>query len=254
MSALVIKAVTLDCWGTLVLEGPGSDDHYKRARLTAIHSILAASRVTVSWRDLERAYLESGRRLARVWQLRRDMPVSGHVAALLQALDRELAERVSSSVMRELVDAYASPALRVPPRFNDGALPTLEDLAARGLALGLVSNTMRTPGYVFRRIFDQAGLLAPFKVLTFSDECGIRKPDPEIFLLTLRQLGVAPEEAVHVGDDPGLDVEGAREAQLGGVIQVTRHGGVTRPLKPDAVITRLDQLPAALDRLASRRV
>jgi putative hydrolase of the HAD superfamily len=247
----VIKAVTLDCWGTLLLDGPARDDHYKQARLAGMERVLAASGLSVSRRDLDRAYLESGRRLGHLWQLRRDMPVGSHVTTLLQILDPELAERLSPSVMQELVEAYASPALRVPPRFDDGAPAALERLAARGLFLGLVSNTMRTPGYVFRRIFEQAGLLAPFKVLTFSDECGIRKPDPEIFLLTLRQVGVAPEEAIHVGDDPVLDVKGARDARLGGVIQVASRGRATGPARPDAVIGRLDQLPAAVDRLSS---
>ncbi len=107
---------------------------------------------------------------------------------------------------------------------------------------------MRTPGEVLRGIFDRAGFLARFEVLTFSDECGIRKPDPEIFLLTLRKFGVSPEEAVHVGDDPVLDVEGARDAGMG-VIQVTASGRATAPATPDAVITRLSELPAALTRL-----
>ena len=112
---------------------------------------------------------------------------------------------------------------------------------------------MRTPGNVLRRILDRSGLLAPLKVLTFSDECGIRKPDPEIFRVTLSQIGVAPEDAVHVGDDPILDVEGARDAGMA-VIQVTPDGRATAPVKPDAVIRGLRDLPAALDRLASTRV
>jgi putative hydrolase of the HAD superfamily len=82
-------------------------------------------------------------------------------------------------------------------------------------------------------------------VLTFSDECGIRKPAPEIFLRTLSAMGVAPDEAVHVGDDPVLDVEGARDAGMR-TVQVTSSGRATGPVKPDAVVTRLGDLPAAL--------
>src|SRR5262249_9716963 len=99
---------------------------------------------------------------------------------------------------------------------------------------------------------DRAGLLAPMKVRTFSDECGIRKPDPEIFRLTLQQMGVAPEDAVHVGDDPVLDVEGARDAGVA-VIQVTPAGRATAPVKADVVISELGDRPAALDRLTSNR-
>jgi putative hydrolase of the HAD superfamily len=247
----MIKAVTLDCWGTLLLDGPAADDHYKRQRLTAIQQLLAAAGVSVREREVERAYLESGRRLARIWSERRDVPVTAHVSALVEALGPERVERIDARLMERLVEAYATPALRVPPRIDDGAAAALERLAARGLALCVVSNTMRTPGAVFRRIFEQAGLLAWFKALTFSDECGIRKPDPEIFWLTLRQIGVAPEEAVHVGDDPILDVEGARAADLHGVIQVTADGRSSWPVKPDAVIRGLAELPDAVERLAS---
>jgi putative hydrolase of the HAD superfamily len=242
----VIRAVTLDCWGTLLLDGPGSDDRYRRQRLQGIQTILARAGVTVSQLDLDRAYVESGRWLARIWRYQRDVPVSQHVSTLLDALDPELPERLPSGIVAELGDAYASPALRVPPAADEGAVAAIEALLARGLALGLVSNTMRTPGAVLRQIFDRAGLLAPFQVLTFSDECGIRKPDPEIFLLTLRQMGVSPEEAIHVGDDPVLDVEGARDAGMGGVIQVSADGRATGPVSPDMVITRLSELPAAL--------
>jgi FMN phosphatase YigB (HAD superfamily) len=104
---------------------------------------------------------------------------------------------------------------------------------------------------VLGQILDRSGLTA-FKVLTFSDECGIRKPDPAIFHRTLRQMGVAAEHAVHVGDDPILDVEGARDAGMA-VIQVTPDGRATAPVKPDGVIRGLRELPAALERLAATR-
>lgn len=244
----MIQAVTLDCWGTLFLDSPASDDRYKPQRLAGIQRILKASGVAVSRHDLDEAYRESGHRLAQIWQTCRDVPVREHVIAFLEGLDTTLPRGLGSDVLAALIDAYVSPALQVPPAVDDGAGAALEELTARGVALGVVSNTMRTPGEVLRQILDAAGLLGLVKVHTFSDECGIRKPDPEIFLLTLRQVGVAPEEAVHVGDDPILDVEGARAAGMR-VIQVTANGRATAPVKPDAVIRGLSELPGALGRL-----
>ena len=43
---------------------------------------------------------------------------------------------------------------------------------------------------------------------------GVAKPDPGIFLAATSLLGVAPHEVLHVGDDPVMDVRGAREAGL----------------------------------------
>jgi putative hydrolase of the HAD superfamily len=244
----MIRAVTLDCWGTLLVDSPASDEGYRRQRLAGIEAVLAACGVAVAPRALERAYAESGRQLARIWQSRRDIAVSRHVTALLEALDPELLRRLDPAAVEAVVDAYCRPALLVPPTADGAAAAVLDELAGRGLAVGVVSNTMRTPGEVLRAVFDRLGFLAPLKVLTFSDECGIRKPDPDIFHLALRQVGVLPEQAVHVGDDPVLDVEGARDAGMR-VIQVAPTGRATGPVKPDAVVTGLGELPAALDRL-----
>ena len=43
---------------------------------------------------------------------------------------------------------------------------------------------------------------------------GASKPDPAFFHLACRELGCAPDEVVHLGDDIELDVRGARGAGL----------------------------------------
>jgi putative hydrolase of the HAD superfamily len=247
----VIRAVTLDGWGTVLLDGPGSDERYRQQRLRGFTAILAAAGVGVRAARLEHAYVASGRRLAGIWHTNRDVPVREHVLAIVDAIDPALGGQLSEATLAALVEAYASPALRVPPAVDAGAKTALAALRARGLALALISNTMRTPGVVLRQILDGAGLLGQFSVVTFSDECGIRKPDPQIFLRTLREVGVSPEEAVHVGDDPVLDVEGARDARMAGVIQVTADRRAKGSVAPDAVIAGLEELPAALSQLRS---
>ncbi len=240
-----IRAVTFDCWGTLLLDSPAADEGYRRQRLSGIEAALAEGGVPVAARDLDRAYAVVVERLGRIWQRGRDIPVSGHVDALLDAVDPGLPTRLSPGTREAVLEAYAAPALSVPPAVDTGARATLETLGQQGLRLAVVSNIMRTPGTALRIVLDRAGVLRPFSVLTFSDECGIRKPDPEMFLLTLRQLGVAPAEAVHVGDDPVLDVEGAQDAGMR-VVHVVPVGQGVGPSRPDAVIAGLGELPAAL--------
>jgi len=247
-SGRLIRAVTLDLWGTLFLDGPGSDERYKRQRLSGMQAVLAGVGIAAAPAELERAYAATGRWLGSLWQANRDASVREHVVALLEAVDPTLPDRMSAVSMAALIRAYASPALVAPPAIDPGARKALETLAAEGVALAVVSNTMRTPGEVVRQVLAESELLPLFKVLTFSDECGVRKPAPAIFRLTLAALGVPPEEAVHVGDDPILDVEGARHAGLR-VIQATSDGRATGPVKPDAVIRDLGELPAALGRL-----
>jgi putative hydrolase of the HAD superfamily len=244
----VIRAVTLDCWGTLFLDGPGSDDRYKPQRLAGIQAALAGVGITVAPAQLDRGYAAAARWLGEIWQMNRDVSVREYVGALLKAVDAALPGRLSAETMAALISAYASPALMAPPAVDPGARIALEALAAEGVRLAVISNTMRTPGEVLRQVLEKAGLLPLFRVLTFSDECGIRKPAPGIFLRTLRDLDVPPEAAVHVGDDAILDVEGARDAGMR-VIQVTADGRATAPVKPHAVIRHFGELPAALRRL-----
>ena len=47
-----------------------------------------------------------------------------------------------------------------------------------------------------------------------SRDCGMAKPDPRIFLAAAERFGVAPAQVLHVGDDPAMDIVGAREAGL----------------------------------------
>ncbi|BBD80845.1 HAD family hydrolase [Aerosticca soli] len=58
------------------------------------------------------------------------------------------------------------------------------------------------------------GLEAHFRHHVCAREVGCAKPDPRIFHVAARRLGVAPDELLHVGDDPWHDVHGARAAGL----------------------------------------
>jgi putative hydrolase of the HAD superfamily len=232
-----------------VLDPPSGDDRYRRRRLTDFEKILAGLGVKTTTAALDRAYDASGAFLGRVWSRNDDVPVIEHVGAILTALDEGLPARVPPAAMSALLDAYAAPALLVPPAVDTGARPALEHLQARGVRLAVVSNTMRTPGATLRKILDRFGLLGCFAHTTFSDEVGVRKPDPEIFALTLRALQIAPAVSVHVGDDPVLDVLGAREAGLR-VIQVTSASlKALGARRPDAVVRSLATLPDVLAEL-----
>lgn len=244
----MIRAVTVDFWGTLMFDPPTSDNRYKQKRLADFEAILQAEGVKVSQRVLNRAYDDSGRHLGQIWLTHKDVPVEQHVLAILGAVDPALPGRLDADAMAALVQAYANPVLIVPPTADLSARAALTTLAAEGMILCVVSNTMRTPGAVLRRVLAHYGLLAPFSVLTFSDECGVRKPAPEIFQRTLREVDVAPEEAVHVGDDPVLDVQGAHDAGMR-AIQVTAESRTAVSRKPDGTIRQLGELPAALSKL-----
>jgi putative hydrolase of the HAD superfamily len=246
---VTVRAITIDFWGTLLFDRPSSDNRYKARRLRDFENILAGSGVRVSGGALDRAYEASAVYLSRIWGQHRDVAVAEHIRAIVGGIDPGLPARLPSDVFSALVDAYARPALLVPPAVDDGALKAVSALKEEGYVLAVVSNTMRTPGATLRKLLEQFGLLRYFAHLVFSDEVGVRKPDPAIFLGALRAVGGDPATAIHVGDDSMLDVGGARAAGMR-VIQVTNV-----PLKalgarqPDAVIPSLAALPDAVARL-----
>lgn len=244
----VIKGVTIDLWGTLLLDSPAADERYRCERLVRMGEVLAERGIEVPLPVLARGYDESRRQLVKIWRELRDVPVERHVALLLHAVDAALPGRLDADGLAALAWAYASPALDAPPPVDPGAAAALTWLNERGIGVCLVSNTLRTPGTVLRRILKNEGLLDSFTSMVFSDECGIRKPATGIFHEALKRLGVAPQHAVHVGDDIRLDVEGARLANMR-VIHL--GGGHAYDGMPDASIQSLNELPAAVDWLES---
>lgn len=244
----MIKGVTIDLWGTLLLDSPAADERYRRERLVRIAESLAERGIELPMPALERGYDESRRQLVKIWREMRDVPVERHVALLLEAVDAALPGRLDARALAAVTWAYASPALDAPPALDPGAASALKGLNERGIAVCLVSNTLRTPGAVLRRILKNEGLLDAFTSMVFSDECGMRKPASGIFHEALKRLGLDAPHVVHVGDDARLDVEGARLANMR-VIHLGDGGAGDN--MPDASIQELSELPAAVDWLNS---
>jgi HAD superfamily hydrolase (TIGR01662 family) len=126
----------------------------------------------------------------------------------------------------------------------EDVLPALRELKARGLKLGLISNTHRSLD-AFRSHFELDGLIAG---AISSCEHGFNKPHPSIFRTALSLLGVDASEAVMVGDSYRHDIEGAGTVGMRGVL--LRRGGrvVTRetdvPADGVTIISTLADLPA----------
>jgi putative hydrolase of the HAD superfamily len=109
----------------------------------------------------------------------------------------------------------------------------LDSLRDRGLKTGLVSNAF-DPGWLLHRDLAQMGLEDRLHVAVFSSEVGRRKPDESIFRAALDKLGVAPEDALFVGDRRYEDVRGAKELGMTTVLALWfRADDDDRGLDPD---------------------
>jgi len=97
-------------------------------------------------------------------------------------------------------------------RVIPGSVAALRALHDLGVGLAVVSNA---DGTVEEQLCRDGicqvgpGPGVPVEVILDSSVVGVSKPDPAIFHLALDALGVAPAHAIHVGDTPAADVEGA---------------------------------------------
>lgn len=96
----------------------------------------------------------------------------------------------------------------------DDVTAVLRDLSARGIKVGLISNSHRSLAS-FQAHFELDGLVHG---AVSSHQHGYLKPHPSIFEAALRLLDVRAEESVMVGDSYAHDIEGARSVGMRGVL------------------------------------
>jgi putative hydrolase of the HAD superfamily len=126
----------------------------------------------------------------------------------------------------------------------DDVVPVLEELAAAGMTLGVVSNFEEW----LERLLEGLGISAFFDVRVISGIEGLEKPDPRIFRLAMERAAVAPDRVVYVGDNPALDIEAAARVGMHPVLIDRRE---RYPDAAGARITSMATLPAVIASRAS---
>jgi HAD superfamily hydrolase (TIGR01549 family) len=136
-----------------------------------------------------------------------------------------------------------------PHTYTDpDVLPLFKELRARGLKVGVLSNTL-WPRAEHDRILARDGVLDLIDGAVYSSELPYAKPHPKAYAAALDALGVTdPSRAVYVGDRIFEDVYGAQAAGLRAVhvphSDIPAHQLIDVEAIPDAVVDRLlDLLP-----------
>lgn len=125
-----------------------------------------------------------------------------------------------------------------------GAQQLLHRLQSAGLRLGLLTNGGAS---LQREKIGNSGLGMFFDAAVVSGEIGTGKPEPAIFHHLLDRLGVAPHEALMVGNSLARDVVGGRRAGLATCWLALE--GEEEPVglvEPDYTIHSLGELPRLL--------
>ena len=157
---------------------------------------------------------------------------------------REIIERMGGSgpgVDQASRDIYEEWAACQHFSLYDDVPGVIRELHARGLTIGLISNTQRCLSS-FQSHFDLDGM---FAVAVSSAAHGFMKPHPSIFQAALAQANATVDEAVMVGDSLDHDIHGARRVGMRAVL-VSRSGPPASCPEDVPVITTLRDLPALL--------
>ena len=134
-----------------------------------------------------------------------------------------------------------------PHTFTDpDAASVLRSLRARGIRIGVLSNTM-WPRAWHEDVFRRDGVLDLIDGAVYSSEIDWAKPHPGAFRAAMQAVGVSdPARCVFIGDRPYDDVHGAKSAGMRAILiphsSVPSYDGT----EPDAVIERLAELPDLL--------
>ena len=136
----------------------------------------------------------------------------------------------SAMTFRILTEAYggkfdarafqSAASYRFQEKYSGGRLPIMSGvkeilsfLKNNGIRIGLASSTGEA---TVRRELAEAGLTGYFETVTCGDMLRKSKPEPDIYLMACRNMGVVPKETVAVEDS----FNGIRSAWSAGLIPV----------------------------------
>jgi putative hydrolase of the HAD superfamily len=178
-----VKAVVFDLWETLI-------DWDREAAATMLEEVDALV----------------GNGFAKRW----DSSNRRYIAPIRTAL-------AEAEVPAELIEDICTLRLRYHRRSlvpRPGAVETLRRLRTDGYLVGLITVCSEDIEVLWPET-EFAGL---FDAEIFSSRIGLSKPDPRIYLACCEALGVAPQEAVFVGDGANDELDGARRVGMEAIL------------------------------------
>ncbi len=188
---------------------------------------------------------------ARMWARTTTDARAASLSDLLAEATRELGADVTTAVLEEAGTRYLD--AWTPHIVHDAqAVATLTALRARGLRIGLLSNTHWPPAY-HEHFLERDGLGDLIDARAYTSEMAFMKPHPDAFRHALDAVGVSEAaRAVFVGDRLFDDVFGAQRAGMRAVHRVNSMVP-DYDVRPDATIVRLDELVGVIDRWMGER-
>jgi len=107
--------------------------------------------------------------------------------------------------------------------------------------------------YIQLKKISKLGLTPYVDFLVTSEEAGIEKPHPSIFLLALNKVDMLPAHAVMIGDNPKKDIEGANAVGIDTILITSRskeYKNIPEDYKkPNYIIKEIPEILTILNKI-----
>jgi len=217
-----IKTVTFDVGNTLITTWPSVGQVYAEVAARHGHGHLTSSLLEERFRTIWPGRLHLAETRAG-WEQLVDEIFEGLVEI-----------PPSRTFFAEIYDRFAQAEAW---RIYDDVLPVLDQLAARGVRLAVISNWDERLRDLLRRL----RLDARFEAIVVSSEVGHAKPDRAIFDQAAVKLGLPASQILHIGDSEEMDLHGARAAGFK-ALQIRRGASAPGPDHLQSMLELLERL------------
>lgn len=247
----MIQAITFDFWDTIVAD---DSDERKRAarglpgkpaaRLHLLTGEITGHHPDISASDVAQAFDHANERFRHFWKNEHITPT---VAERLQ-MAYDFLKIPRSPGFDQVVREIEEMEINIPPDFAPGVQEALAELAQH-YKLGIISDTIHTPGRGLRQLLASQDLLRHFSYVVFSDEFGASKPAPIVFQRAAEGLGVPLSDIVHVGDRESNDIAGPLAAGMRAVLYTGVIDRGSANTQANAICHHFSELPGVIKTL-----
>jgi HAD superfamily hydrolase (TIGR01662 family) len=151
--------------------------------------------------------------------------------------EKVIATRLESQIRQGRLDLF---------KFFDEAEPTLQALS-KSYDMGIIANQSED----ILELLEKSGFDRFFKVKTISSSVKLKKPDPKIFELALREAGQNAEDCIMVGDRLDTDICPANNMGMTTIRTTNSLFALQVPKRacehPSYTVARLSEIPELLE-------
>jgi putative hydrolase of the HAD superfamily len=227
------KAVLFDFYETLLNIRTDEEDPAVWDKLARY---LQYQGISIDAGALQQAYVDLAKQ--RLEQNHQRFPEI-NVYSIFQKILSDKGHANSTQLITSTAQLFRVLSIRHFELFSDTLL-TLQTLR-QNYTIGLITDAQR----VFLEPEIQiTGLQSFFDVMIVSSDYDFHKPDPRMFTMALEKIGVAPEQALYVGDSWSRDIVGAQSVGIQAILLNRKNHAhnFTGAHKPFKTIRSLDEL------------